>query len=155
MRRDAVRSEPLGRKRWSGHHRFRPGTVALRELRKYQGRRRDHSFSKKKVFDKDATTLLIPKATFQKLAKEIMQAIKSDSQITVRAITALQTAAEDHLIGVFQDLNLLTLHQQRTTVNPAGMYTAIWIRRDLDSRLKESEKSEDSVSYVFPPHKDQ
>jgi histone H3/H4 len=99
---------------------------------------------------------MIPKATFQKLAKEIsMQAIKSHSQITVRAITALQTAAEDHLIGVFQDLNLLTLHRQRTTVNPAGMCTAIWMRRDLDSRLKESEKSEGSVSYVFPSHKAQ
>jgi histone H3 len=124
-----MRSEPLDRKKWSGHHRFRPKTVALREIRKYQGRRRDHSFLKKKFIDNDATTLLIPKATFQKLAKEIMQAIKSDSQITVRAITALQIAAEDYLIGVFQDSNLLAFHRQRTIVNPTGMSTAIWICR--------------------------
>jgi histone H3/H4 len=150
MRRDAVRSKPLGRNKGSGHHHFRPRTVVLREIRKYHRSRRDHSFFKKKeFFDKNAMILLIPKATFQKLVKEIMKAIKSDSQITVRAITALQTAAEDHLTGIFQDSNLLAFHRQRTTVNPAGMCTAIWICRDLDSRLTESEKSEDSVSYVF------
>ena len=38
-------------------HRYRPGTVALREIKKYQ----------------KSTNLLIPKLTFQRIVKEIVQ----------------------------------------------------------------------------------
>jgi Core histone H2A/H2B/H3/H4 len=100
-----MRSNPLGRNRRFGPHCFRPaGTVALKEIRKYQGHRRDsYPYAKKELFDKDATRLLIPKAMFQILVKKIMQAIKSNCRITVEAMTTLQMAAEDHLIGIFQD----------------------------------------------------
>jgi histone H3 len=153
--RPAMRSNPLGGNRRPGPHRFRPGTVALQEIRRYQGRRRDsYQYEKKELFGKDATRLLIPKAAFQRLVKEITQAIKSDCRITVQAMTALQTAAEDHLIGIFQDSNLLAFHRERTTVNPDDIRTALRIRREPESKLTVNDRSHDSLNYVFPTRTD-
>jgi histone H3 len=55
-------------------HRFRPGTVALREIRKYQ----------------KSTELLIRKLPFQRLVREIARELKSDLRFQASAIAALQ-----------------------------------------------------------------
>ncbi|RZC56063.1 hypothetical protein C5167_014932 [Papaver somniferum] len=60
-------------------HRFRPGTVALREIRKYQ----------------KSTELLIRKLPFQRLVREIAQDFKTDLRFQSSAVAALQEAAED------------------------------------------------------------
>src|SRR5665213_3096891 len=59
-------------------HRYRPGTVALREIRKYQ----------------KSTDLLIRKLPFQRLVREIAQNFKNDLRFQSTAIGALQEAAE-------------------------------------------------------------
>ena len=59
-------------------HRYRPGTVALREIRKYQ----------------KSTELLIRKLPFQRLVKEIAQDFKTDLRFQSSAILALQESAE-------------------------------------------------------------
>ena len=64
-------------------HRFRPGTVALREIRKYQR----------------STDLLIRKMPFQRVVREIAQDHKTDLRFQSSAIAALQEAAEAYLIG--------------------------------------------------------
>jgi histone H3 len=58
--------------------RYRPGTVALREIRKYQ----------------KSTKLLIRQAPFQRLVREIAQDLKSDLCFQSSAVLALQEAAE-------------------------------------------------------------
>jgi histone H3 len=64
-------------------HRYRPGTVALRQIRKYQA----------------STELLIRKLPFQRLVKEIAQEYKTDLRFQSTAILALQEASEAYLIS--------------------------------------------------------
>lgn len=96
-------------------HRFRPGTVALREIRRYQ----------------KSTDLLIRKLPFQRLVREISQEFKSDLRFQASAIVALQEASESYLIGLFEDTNLCAIHAKRVTVMPKDMQLARRIRGDL------------------------
>ncbi|VAH66350.1 hypothetical protein VPH35_046192 [Triticum aestivum] len=68
-------------------HCYRPGTVALREIRKYQ----------------KSTELLIRKLPFQRLVREIAQDFKTDLRFQSHAVLALQEAAEAYLVGLFED----------------------------------------------------
>jgi len=92
--------------------RYRPGTVALREIRRYQR----------------TTDLLIRKAPFQRLVREIAQEMKKDVRFQSTALLALQEAAEMHLIQLFEDTNLCALHAKRVTVMPKDMQLARRIR---------------------------
>lgn len=138
----AVRSDiRTGKKPSDKPFRYRPGTVCLREIRTYQGRVRyvpenpsDPRSKQKKVWNHDpkATQLMIPKATFQRLVRNVfLKDRKSDCKMTTKAIEALQTAAEAHLVSVFQDANLIcALHANRTTLLPKDIKIARMIRRD-------------------------
>ena len=48
----------------------------------------------------------------------------------LRAITALQEAAENFIVGLFEDVNLLAVHAKRVTVMPRDIRLALRIRRD-------------------------
>ena len=93
-------------------HRFRPGTVALREIRKYQ----------------KTTDLLIRKIPFQRLVREIAGDFKTDLRFQASAIAALQEAAEAYLVGLFEDTNLCAIHARRVTIQPKDMQLARRIR---------------------------
>jgi histone H3 len=93
-------------------HRYRPGTVALREIRRYQ----------------KSTDLLIRKLPFQRLVKEMSQDFKNDLRFQSSAILALQEAAEAYLIGLFEDTNLCAIHAGRVTIFPKDMQLAPRIR---------------------------
>jgi len=93
-------------------HRYRPGTVALREIRKYQ----------------KSTELLIRKAPFQRLVKEIAINFKSDLRMQSTALLALQEASEAYLIKLFEDTNECALHGKRVTIRPKDMQLARRIR---------------------------
>ena len=93
-------------------HRYRPGTVALREIRKYQ----------------KSTELLIRKLPFQRLVREITQDWKTDLRFQSSAMLALQEAAEAYLIGLFEDTNLCAIHAKRVTIMPKDMQLARRIR---------------------------
>jgi histone H3 len=80
--------------------RFRPGVVALREIRHYQ----------------KSTDLLIRKLPFQRLVKEVAQGLskelglKSDLRFQSHAILALQEASEAYLTKLFEDTNICAMH---------------------------------------------
>lgn len=93
-------------------HRYRPGTVALREIRRYQ----------------KSTDLLIRKLPFQRLVKEISQDFKSDLRWQSVAILALQEASEAYLVGLFEDANLCAIHAKRVTIMPIDISLARRIR---------------------------
>ena len=97
-------------------HRYRPGTVALREIRKYQGR------------GKHATELLIRKLPFQRLVREIAQDFKTDLRFQSSAVLALQEACEAYLVGLFEDTNLCAIHAKRVTIMPKDIQLARRIR---------------------------
>jgi histone H3 len=79
-------------------HRYRPGTAALKEIRKYQ----------------KSTELLIRKLPFQRLVKEIALKHNVDLRFQSAAILALQESAEAYLVGLFEDTNLCAIHAKRT-----------------------------------------
>ncbi|EER00947.1 histone 3, putative [Perkinsus marinus ATCC 50983] len=93
-------------------HRFRPGTVALREIRWYQR----------------SSELLIKKLPFQRLIREIAQEFEVGLRFQKSAVLALQEAAEAYLVGLFEDTNLCAIHAKRVTIMPKDMQLARRIR---------------------------
>ena len=93
--------------------RYRPGTVALREIRKYQKN----------------TDLLLRKLPFQRLVREICNNCTNHNlKFQSTAMLALQEAAEAYLVGVFEDTNLCAIHAKRVTIQPKNMQLARRIR---------------------------
>ena len=93
-------------------HRFRPGTVALREIRRFQR----------------STDLLIRRLPFQRLVREIVQDYKPDIRFQSNALLAMQEACEAYLVGLFEDSNLCAIHAKRVTITPKDMQLARRIR---------------------------
>ena len=93
-------------------HRYRPGTVAIREIRKYQ----------------KTTDLLIKKLPFQRVVREIAQEFNSNLRFQASAVVALQEATESYIVGLFEDTNLCAIHAGRVTIMPKDMKLARRIR---------------------------
>ncbi len=92
-------------------HRYRPGTVALCEIHRYQ----------------KSTDLLICKLPFQRLIRKIAQDFKSDLRFQGSAVLTLQEAVEAYLIGLFKDTNLCAIHAKRVTIMPKEIQLACQI----------------------------
>ena len=92
-------------------HRYQPGTVALREIRRYQ----------------KSTDLLIRKLPFSRLVREISQKGKV-ARFQSTAILALQEASEAYLVGLAEDTNLCAIHARRVTIMPKDIQLARHIR---------------------------
>ena len=90
--------------------RFKPGTVSLREIKRYQ----------------KSTALLIPKTSFQRVVKEIIQDRLGHGHLRIQsaALGALQEAAEAYLVRVLDDTNLCAVHCNRITIKPKDMQLA-------------------------------
>ena len=97
-------------------HRFRPGTVALREIRKYQ---------------KSTEPLILP-LPFQRLVREVAQDFRSDLRFQGFAIMALQEAGEAYLVHNFEDTNLCAIHAKRVTIMPKDIQLARRIRGETN-----------------------
>jgi histone H3 len=95
-------------------HRYRPGTVALREIRKFQ----------------KSTELLLRQGPFGRLVREICQDFKSDTRWTEDALDALQHATEAYLVGLNEDTNLCAIHAKRVTIMPKDIVLARKIRSE-------------------------
>ena len=89
-------------------HRYRPGIVALREIRRYQ----------------KLTELLIRRLPFQRLVREIDQDMKGRLNFASRVILALQEAAEAYLVGLFEDTNLCAIHAKCIMIMPKDIQLA-------------------------------
>jgi histone H3 len=89
-------------------HRYRPGTVALREIRRYQ----------------KSTELLLRGAPFLRLVREIAQDFKSDLRFSADAFEVLQVACEAFVVSRFENANLCAIHAKRVTVMVKDMKLA-------------------------------
>jgi len=92
--------------------RFRPGTVALRQVRKLQ----------------KTTNTLIRKAPFQRMVRAVANAQKDGLRWQSAAVSAMQEATEAYIIGVLSDSNLCALHARRVTVMPRDIHLARRLR---------------------------
>jgi histone H3 len=89
--------------------RYKPGTVALRDIRRYQ----------------KTTELLIRKLPFQRLVREIARDFKSDLRFQSSAIGALQESTEAYLVSLFEDTNLCAIHAKRVTIRKLFFIVAL------------------------------
>lgn len=99
-------------------HRYKPGTVALRQIKFYQ----------------KSTANLIPRAPFARLIRYFLQEHpKRDGtvcRIQPNAVLALQEASEEMLVGLFEDVNLCAIHAKRVGILPKDVRLARRIRGD-------------------------
>ena len=100
-------------------HRYRPGTVALREIRRYQ----------------KSTDLLIRKLPFQRLAREVLQDLNQPGfrrhdveRFRSTSLLAMQESVEAFSVGLFEDANLCAIHAKRVTIMPKDMQLSLRIR---------------------------
>ncbi|KNH07969.1 histone H3 [Perkinsela sp. CCAP 1560/4] len=92
--------------------RFRPGTVALRDIRRYQR----------------GTDLLLRKLPFQRIVREIAMAGKDGLRFQASAVLAMQEATEAHLVNLFADTCLCAIHGRRVTIMPKDIQLARRLR---------------------------
>ena len=105
-------------------HRYRPGTVALCEIRRYQ----------------KSTDLLIRKVPFQRLAREVLQDLNrpgsyphfTAERFQATSLLAIQESVEAFSVGLFEDANLCAIHARRVTIMPKDMQLALRIRGDSE-----------------------
>merc|ERR1711869_125811 len=95
--------------------RFRPGTKALREIKKLQ----------------KTTDLLLRKLPFQRLVREIAHGENADLMFQAQALLALQEATEMYMVGMFEDTNLAAIHGKRVTIMPRDLQLARRLRGDF------------------------
>ncbi|EHA50803.1 histone H3-like centromeric protein hH3v [Pyricularia oryzae] len=97
--------------------RYRPGTLALREIRRYQ----------------KSTDLLMRKLPFARLVREVALSVRPVDEgfrWQSHAILALQEAAEAFLVKLFEDTNLCAIHAKRVTIMQKDIQLARRIRAD-------------------------
>lgn len=97
-------------------HRWRPGTVALREIRKYQ----------------KSTELLLPRLPFQRLVREIMTELRIGLRIQASALAALQEGCEAYITEQFGIYQLMAIHGRRVTVMPKDVNNTKIIKQQLN-----------------------
>jgi len=95
-------------------HRYRPGTVALREIRRYQ-------IPKQPVFSK---------LSFHRLVRTIMSNFSEGIRFQSGVIFALQDAAEAFLLGLFEETSVVALCARRAIITPRDMRLAARVRGD-------------------------
>ncbi|KAK8151364.1 histone-fold-containing protein, partial [Phyllosticta citribraziliensis] len=96
--------------------RYKPGALALREIRRYQS----------------STELLVCKAPFARLVREITASMTRPGSAPLRwqssALMALQEVAEACAVSLFEDANLCAMHAKRVTIKQADIQLARRIR---------------------------
>ncbi|KIJ89531.1 hypothetical protein K443DRAFT_16016 [Laccaria amethystina LaAM-08-1] len=114
-------------------HRFYPGTVALREIRRYQ--KSTELLIRKLPFQhlvcefvqdfeqplRKSTELFIRKLPFQRLVREIAQDSKTHLHLQSSSVMALQEAADASLVLLFEDSNLAAIHAKHVSIQPNSL----------------------------------
>eukprot|EP01064_Diplonema_japonicum_P013963 TRINITY_DN214_c0_g1_i2.p1 TRINITY_DN214_c0_g1~~TRINITY_DN214_c0_g1_i2.p1 ORF type:complete len:143 (+),score=63.14 TRINITY_DN214_c0_g1_i2:58-486(+) len=101
-----------------GKRRWRPGTVALREIFKLQ----------------KTSKLLLQKAPFQRLVRETMNNYKTGLSFKPSALEAVQEATESYMVGLFQAAVMMQIHRKKQTLNHLDLNIARRIRGELQGK---------------------
>ena len=116
--------------------RFKPGTVALREIKKYQR----------------STDMLLPHAPFQRLVRHICSGIDGDLRFQSQALLALQESSEAYLTSLFEDANLCSLHANRVTVMKKDMDLARRIRGENNHDFRDLQPKTGDETFCQIPY---
>lgn len=96
-------------------HRFRPGTVALNDIRFYQ---------------KHSDRAVIPLASFARLCREVAQDYQDDLRFEEGVFTTLRFMVENYLVHLFTHANRLAIHCARLSVSAQDVQMVRAIRGD-------------------------
>lgn len=107
-------------------YRYRPGTVALREIKKYQ----------------KSSKLLLSKLAFNRLTR---QTIHKDTSKNVAKLTSvcIQEFTELHFAHLLDDANCFAIHAKRVTIKPKDMHVARMIRGEIPKIFVDDDKKDD------------
>ena len=92
--------------------RFHPGTVAMRQIKKFQ----------------KSTNMLLRKAPFQRLVRELAGNYKDNLRFASSAVAAIQEATESYVVSLLSDTNLCAIHSRRVTIMPRDLHLARRLR---------------------------
>jgi len=112
VRPPVATKKKVGKETVKRPRRFRPGTVALREIRRYQR----------------STDLLLRKRPFGRLVRELAAWYRLDLRFQPAALGALQEAAEAYMVGLFEDTQLCALHARRVMITTRDLHLARRLR---------------------------
>jgi len=119
-------------------HRYRPGTVAMREIRRYQ----------------KTSNLLIPKLPFQRVVRDVAMNYQGDLRFQGSAVMALQEATEAYVVRFMEDALIACLHRKCVTIMPAdfllvkkirGMVTLHATLQELEGIVPSDPQTDDSA----------
>ena len=79
------------------HRKWRPGTVSLREIKKYQ----------------KSVKLLLPHAPFIRLVRNITREYDPEMRFQPSALEAMQEATEYYIVSIMEDSQLCAQHANR------------------------------------------
>lgn len=94
-------------------HKFKPGTVARREIRHQQ---------------KHSDDFALPKANFNRFVREIGQDYATELRYTAKFLELAQLVVETHLTDLMVSANLCALHAGRQTILPKDLQLARKLR---------------------------
>ena len=114
--------------------RWRPGTVALREIQWYQ----------------KGTELLIRKIQFQRLVYEILRQNNNELLIQASVMMGQQEVCEAYLVGLFEDTNLCAIRATvpKTKLGPLQDHPSI-PRGDILEKLPDDPLGSNCYSYTW------
>jgi histone H3/H4 len=112
-------------------HRFRPGTVALREIRKFQ---------------KISNCLIFAKHPFEKFARSIINRYQPSMKISKTVFVILQYYIEQYIVNVLRDANDAAIHSGRVKLMPADILFICKLRNIhlIDPKSSNEESDEDA-----------
>jgi histone H3 len=130
------RKMPRSSEKKQRKQRYRPGTRAIKNIKKYQ----------------KGTDLLICKLPFQRLVRSIASYQSSqDLKFQSQAMAAMQEATEAYTISLFEDSNLIALHTKRVTIEPKDMKLARRIRGDEMRMMMDGKERGGDSSRITKP----
>ena len=116
--------------------RYKPGTVTLREIKRYQ----------------KSVDMLLPRASFQRLVRNITMDMDHNLRFQSQALQALQEATEAYIVGLFEDTNLCAIHAKRVTVQKKDMDLARRIRGDKMSDYRDQQPKAGNEVFLQLPY---
>lgn len=131
-RTESDQQQPAPPRRAPTKRRWRPGTVALQEIGKYQ----------------KSSDLLIPKAPFARVVREVMDNFYCSStgrfyraraqgrvitRWSAQALLAIQSAAEEYLVGLMHDGLCAAIHAKRVTLTDKDLRLVRRFRNNSDA----------------------
>ena len=116
--------------------RWKAGTVALREVRKYQ----------------KSIKNVLPRAPFQRLVRSIVSDMDHELRFQSQALAALQEASEAYIVGIFEDTNLCAIHAMRKTIMKKDMDLARRIRGDRNMDYRDMQPKTGSENFLQLPY---